>query len=108
MRNRTQVIVFDKEQYEGDWPPTEATEYVAWFAAKLEAIPAEYLATAKIVISGVGSYQDSYYLNIEIYYHRMETDDEMAYREAEERLREEQQKAHELLTLAELKAKYGS
>ena len=107
MRNITQVIVFDKEQYEGDWPPTDATEYVAWFAAKLESIPSEYRATAKIIISGVGSYEDSYYLNIEIYYHRPEVDDEMAYRGVEERLREEQQKAQELRTLATLTAKYS-
>ena len=108
MRNITQVIVFDKEQYEGDWPPNDATEYVAWFAAKIEAIPAEYRDTAKIKLESVNSYEDSHDVHLEIYYHRPETDDEMAYRGVEERRREEQQNAQELRTLAALKAKYES
>ena len=107
MRKQARVTVFDKEQYDGEWPPTDATECVAWFAGKLESIPAEYRATAKVEIESVPSYEDSY-ARIVIRYDRTETDDEMATREAKERQLQEAQKARELRTLAELKAKYGS
>lgn len=119
MRKQTRVTVFDKEQYDSEWvfdkeqydsgwPPTDATECVAWFAVKLAEIPAEYRAGAKIYIDSRSSYEDSSYARIEIYYDRPETDDEMAAREAEERRRQEAQKAQEIRTLAALKAKYGS
>ena len=109
MRKETRVTIFDKEQYDGgEWPPTDATECVAWFSGKLEAIPAEYRATAKVEIESVASYEDSHYAHIVIYYDRPETDDEMAAREAEELRHQEAQKAQELRTLAALKAKYGS
>lgn len=108
MRKQTRVTVFDKEQYDGEWPPTDATECVAWFAGKLETIPPEYRATAKVEIESVASYEDSHYARIVIRYDRPETDDEMEDREAEELRRQEAQKAQELRTLAALKAKYGS
>lgn len=108
MMKQTRVTVFDKEQYDGEWPPTDMTECVAWFAGKLETIPSEYRATAKVEIESVSVYEDSHYARIEIYYDRPENDGEMAAREAEERCRQEAQKEQELRTLAALKAKYGS
>lgn len=108
MRKQARVTVFDKEQYDGEWPPTDATEYVAWFAGKLETIPPEYLATATVEIESVSSYEDNHYVRIAICYDRPETDDEMSAREANERSRQEAQKAQELRTLAALKEKYGS
>lgn len=108
MRNQKRVTVFDKERYDGDWPPTDATKFVAWFAEKLAEIPEGYRATGKIEIESVSGYEDSHYARIEICYNRPETDDEMATREAEEQLRQEAKKAQELRTLAALKAKYGS
>ena len=41
----------------------------------------------------VSGYEDSHYARIEIYYDRPETDDKMAARDAEERRRQEAQKA---------------
>lgn len=108
MRKQTRVTIFDKEQYDGEWPPTDATECVAWFAGKLDAIPAEYRETAKVEIESVASYEDSHYARIVIHYYRPETDDEMASREAQELGCQEAQKARELRTLAALKAKYES
>lgn len=108
MRKQMRVTVFDKDRDEGEWPPTDATECVAWFAGKLEAIPPEYRATARVGIESVPSYEDSHYVRIVICYVRPETDDEIAEREAEESRRKEAQKAQELRTLAALKAKYGS
>ena len=107
MRQQKRVNVFDQERYDGEWPPTDATEFVAWFAGKLGEIPVEYMASAKIKIDTRGSYEDSSYAHIEIYYDRPETNTEMAEREAEELRRKEAQKAQELRTLEALKAKYG-
>ncbi len=108
MRSDKRVVVFKQEQYDGEWPSTDATECVAWFAGKLAEIPEEYRAGAKIEIDSRSGYEDSSYACIEIYYDRPETDDEMTAREAEERRRKEAQTAQELRTLAALKAKYGS
>ena len=106
MKKQMRITVFDKEQYDDEWPPEDAARCVAWFADKLEAIPSEHRAKAKIEIDSVGCYE-SHHGHIEIYYDRQETDDEMAAREAEELRGQEAQKARDLRTLAKLKAKYG-
>ena len=84
MRQQKRVTVFDQEQHDGEWPPTDATEFAAWFAGKLGEIPGEYMASAKIEIDSAGGYEGSHYGHIEIYYDRPETDDEMTSREAGE------------------------
>lgn len=108
MKQQKQVVVFDGEQYDGEWPPEDATGCIAWFSEKLESIPPEYRSAAKIEIDVKGSYVNSCYARIEIYYDRTETDDEENAREAENQRRREAQKAQELRTLAALKAKYES
>ena len=101
-------MVFDKEQYDGEWPPKSANEYVAWFSKKITEIPEEYRSSARIEIENVAGYDYGHSIRIEIYYDRPETDAEMNARESEERCRQEAQKAQELQTLAALKAKYGA
>lgn len=108
MLKQMRVVVFDKEEYDGEWPPTDATECVAWFVGKLDMIPKEYRGAAKIEFDSVGGYEGSHYAHIDISYVRPETDNETKAREAEEQRLQEAQKAHELRTLAALKAKYGS
>ena len=105
MRKQKRVTVFNKEQYDGDWPPSNAIEFVAWFAEKLGEIPAEYREVAIIDIDSIACY-DSSKASIEIYYMRPETDGEMTAREMEELRSKEAQKARELQTLATLKAKH--
>ncbi len=106
MRKQKRVVVFDEEQYDGEWPPISATECVAWFTKKIETIPSEHRATATIEIDSVDSYEDTSYARIVISYDRPETDDEMMIREKEELRCREEQEARELRTLAGLKAKY--
>ena len=105
-RMQKRAMVFDNEQYDGEWPPENAAECVAWFSRKLEYIPEEHRATAKIEIDSVGGYEGEHYARIQIYYDRPETDDEMAERETYERRYQEEVVAKELQTLAALKAKY--
>ncbi len=108
MRKQKRVDVFNKEKYDGAWPPLGATEFVAWFARKLGEIPSEYWASANIEIDSRSVCEGSSYASIEIYYVRPETDEEMAFRESEELFIKEAQKKRELRTLADLKAKYES
>jgi len=105
MRKQKRVTVFDKEQYNGDWPPSNATEFVAWFAEKISEIPVEYRETAQIDIDSSSCY-DSSFASIEIFYDRPETDDEMSLREHEELRKQREQELRELQTLATLKKKY--
>ena len=107
MRKNKEITVFGQEQYDGEWPPTGAAECLAWFAGKVEEIPVEFRATAKVEIEGVGGYEGSAYASISIKYTRPETDSEMESREKEERNRVAQQELREKQQLAALKAKYG-
>lgn len=107
MRKQKRVVVFDQEMYDGEWPPENAVECVAWFSRKLAYIPEEHRASAKIEINSVGGYEGDHYPRIQIYYDRPEMDDEMAAREEFERRYQEEQRAKELHTLAMLKAKYN-
>lgn len=55
----------------------------------------------------VPSYDDSAESNIEIYYYRDETPEDILKRQAKERRPQKQQEISELAMLAKLKAKYG-
>ncbi len=105
VRTKT-VVVFDKEQYDGEWPPTDAAGALAWFAAKVAEVPAEFRHTAKIEIEGVTSY-DSGYARILITYRRAETAEEVSARKQQEDAEVDRLRAQELRTLAALQAKYG-
>jgi hypothetical protein len=80
-RNFITVTIFEKEQYDSnDWPPESATEFMAWFAAKLATIPRKFAASASVKLDSRCGYEDSSYASICITYLRPETDDEMEYR----------------------------
>lgn len=100
MKKQKRVIIFDKNQYDGDWPPEDAAGCVAWFASKLEAIPLEHRDTAKIEIYSSLSYDVDHSGHIEIYYTRLETFEEMKIREVDE-LRYKENRKKELRKLLE-------
>jgi len=79
------IHVFCGEQYDGDWPPEPAAEFLAWIQAKLAEIPPEHAATAKIEVSSESGYEGSHSGQIEISYTRIETDAEVSARLARER-----------------------
>ena len=107
MREKKRISVFNQDPYDGEWPPIDLVGCIAWFSEKLASIPEEYRDTARIEIDSVdGNEDDSHYVNIDISYVRLETDDEISAREAVEQRRLEALKSEELQTLAELKAKY--
>jgi hypothetical protein len=94
------------EKYSGDWPPEDAAGFVAWFQRKLDDIPPESRAKARIEIDSEENYGSSK-ATIEFSYARMETDEEEAEREQQAAAQAERRRAQELRTLAELQAKYG-
>ena len=95
------------EQYNGDWPKLDASEFMAWFHCKIEDVPEESRDSLTIDIDPC----DSGYATIEFVYTRLETDTEEAKREqyAEQYAlsREELIRKQELSELARLQAKYG-
>lgn len=107
MKKQVNVTVFDKEEGDGEWPPEDASGFIAWFVGKIETIPEEHRAAAKIEIDSASGYEGDHYGHIEISYSRFETDEEEERREGEEKRYMENQKNRELQQLAALKAKYG-
>lgn len=72
------------EENEGDWPPEQAADFMAWWRDKLEQIPQEHRSRAGIEISSDSDYDGASHACLEIFYSRPET-----YYECEERLRSE-------------------
>ena len=107
-RQIIKVKVFSQESYDEEWPPENAMEYLAWFAAKIASIPEEYRASAKVEIDSVSSYENSSYATIKITYTRPETDAEWAGRVAENDARERRQAERERKEFERLRAKFGS
>ena len=95
------------EQYDGDWPPSDAVGAMAWFQAKLDDIPDEFRSTAKIELDTTSRY-DSSYATIEFSYVRFETDEEEAQREQQAAARPKNRRAEEWSMLAALQAKCGA
>ena len=106
-RQMKTITVFDKERYDGEWPPEPAMEFLAWMNAKILTIPAEYLHKATVELSSSSGYDDCHYPRITIEYERPESDDEMADRtrtnDRERKARESRERAQ----YEELKKKFG-
>lgn len=92
--------------YESGWPSSNLLEFADWLAQKIAIIPEEYRANAEIEIEREDFWEDSSTLEINIFYHRLETDEEEVTREKYNKLSEESKIAAELRLLADLKAKY--
>ena len=107
MKQTIIVTVFDKEQYEGEWPPTDAAGALAWFSSKVNDVPEKFRGSAKIEIEGTTSY-DCAYARIQITYERPEIDAEESAREGRAEMAKQQQVQRELQILSALQAKYGA
>ena len=101
------VEVFKGELYDGDWPPQDAAGYLKWFKDKLDSIPEEYRASAKIELDSESGYEGCHYASINIHYDRPESDDEVSIREREVNNRIESARDRDLQQLARLKLKYN-
>lgn len=104
-KQRVRVSLFSGEQFERDWPPGNASKFVAWLEKKIAMAPAEYRDKVEIEINS-RTFYDSDCATIEIAYTRMETDEEMNGRIKAAAIAAEYTKAAELEMLHRLKVKY--
>ncbi len=107
-KKHIRIIRTTIDEYNENWPPKPANEYISWFQARLNEIPTEYRNTAEIEINSQrpNTFEtDRAY--IQITYYRPETDEEENIRLTNENHRKEQQRLTELRTLTELHTKYG-
>jgi len=100
------ISIFDKEQYDGDWPPESASGFIEWFNSKLKNIPEEYRSDARIELDSVSSWEDSSYASIEIYYYRQETKEEEKSRANKESVKQTVVESRERAQLKKLQDKY--
>jgi hypothetical protein len=108
-KQQVQVTVFNGSQYESDgWPPEDPAGFMAWFQERIERIPPEHRATAKIEIGTQSGYYGDSTANLEITYARDETDEQFAARLQREENDRQRRVAQEKQTLAALQAKYGA
>lgn len=106
MKNTLNITIYDVESSVDD-PPGKLIEHIAWLRSKLEEIPEEFRSSARVEIYGSESY-GSGVLCYTIKYHRQETDEEEARREATKKAADDAQTQRELATLKALQDKYGS
>jgi hypothetical protein len=104
---RKQIMVTEYcRSFGGNWPPQDAEGFLEWVKSKLDAIPKEHRASAKIVVGSETEY-DCDYPYIEIEYWRPETDEEVHERQARVKQKARDAEMRERMTLAALKQKYG-
>lgn len=101
--NKT-ITIFDHERYDVEWPPEDAIACLAWFAAKIESIPAEFRKTARIEFDSASGYEGCHYAEIKITYERPETAEEVAARKGESQRRLDEQKEFHKRQLAALES----
>ena len=108
--SQIRVVVYDKDEYTTeDWPPADAVGFICWFQNKLESVPKEFRDDVKIILHAHASHDDyvDAEINIEIYYYRAETPEEILEQQAKEHALQKQKEIAERAALAKLKAKYG-
>lgn len=104
-RNTVEVTVFNDDDISCELPE-KPDEFMAWWQDKLDMVPVEYKASAKIEVEcyeGYGSGQ----LEVTVSYTRPENDEEVAKRELRERKNQELQERQELCEFERLKEKLG-
>jgi len=105
MKKNIKVIVWESESCVYDLP-TNPQKFLKWWVDKFNSIPEEYKESASINCD-VSTYYDSPMFSVEIYYYRIETDDEEAIRLEIEKVHQKTIKSKELLQLKKLRDKYG-
>ncbi len=106
MKQAVREKVVSVTSYESGWPSSKLLEFADWLADKIGCIPEECRANAEIEIEREDPREAGSTLEINIFYHRLETDEEEVTRENYAKRCEEEKVKVELNTLARLKAKY--
>jgi hypothetical protein len=108
-KKRVQETIFNGSQYEADgWPPEDPAGFMAWFQERIERIPPEHRATAKIEIGTQSGYYGDSSANLEITYTQEETDKQYESRMRRDEQARQQCEAQEKALLAQLLKKHGA
>ena len=105
MKERVREVLYRNTSCEYDFP-TNQKEFIEWWKEKFAEAPDEFKNEVQIKFE-VSSFYDSYSLDVEIFYYRIETDEEEALRKKREQQRKEFKENQELCELERLRNKYG-
>ena len=103
---QVRVTVFEQEGCHGDWPPEAPAEFIDWWRAKIDQIPEEFRASARVRISSASEYDGGSSPVIEISYSRPETTDEQAKRIRREEVERAKRERNERADFERLKARF--
>ena len=103
---QVRVTLFEGEWHEGDWPSEKPAEFLAWWRAKIDQIPQEFLPSALVYITSSCDHQGDHSPKIEITYSRPETSDEEAERLRREEIELAKRQRWERAEFERLKAKF--
>ncbi len=109
MTRKTKSVVLDCEEEFGpewNWMPKKLVDLIPWVEKYLELIPEEYRDSAAFEPLSFRESHRDYWLNVKVYFHRPETDEEMEERLAEEEAQRLEQQRAERQMLEELKEKF--
>lgn len=107
MSTKREIIetVVHTREYDGEWPPTEATAFLGWLSAKLAVIPEDRRYTARVELGVMEDY-DCFRPSIDISFSRLETDAEVESRIAAEQAEKRNREARERAEFERLRAKF--
>ncbi|WP_029581915.1 hypothetical protein [Bradyrhizobium sp. URHD0069] len=85
-RQNVKVSVVQKDIFgsliaDNKYDDDTVVEVIEWLRGLLEVVPPEYRASARVDLDSVGGYEGEHHSEIEVYYERPETDEEMRARE---------------------------
>lgn len=103
---KIKVTIYKKIQWDKDWPPDNATLFIAWFNEKLKTVPVEYRNSAQICAEGIFGYDKEPKTEIEIFYYRNLTIEETAKIEVAKKKDEQAIEECEIKELKRLADKY--
>jgi len=106
-RQTVYAQLYEAEEYDRKWPPTDLLNFLQWIHEILVQIPIDARDTARIIISAVEK-TDGPCAHMRVSYYRQETDEEMEDRAGKDRERRQEEERRERDLLAKLQAKYGS
>ena len=92
---------------EWNWMPKKLVDLIPWVEKYLALVPEEYRDSATFEIVSFRDSRKEFWLNVNVHYHRSETDEEMKVRLADEEAQKREQQRAEQQMLEELKEKFN-
>ena len=110
MNRKTKKVVMNCEKEFGpewNWMPKKLVDLIPWAEKYIGLVPEEYRDSAAFETVSLRDSRKDYWLNVNIHYHRPETDEEMKERLADEEAQKLEQQRAERQMLEELKERFN-